>query len=339
MNCLKCGRAVPEDGVFCPYCGADLRSLSAEETAAVRSEPEVKKISLSKSAPEQKKVDLLKPAAVEDLKAETAVPESKKVDLSKPAAAENTVPDRFAADSGPRASVHETVRENGGKKSHVKKLIPIAVLAVLLAAVLGSAVVRYRSNQEPAAEVELTETAASDVPAAEGPTEEPVEEESIPTPTPAALTAEQRLVADAVKSVIGSEEFTEWQADYAKSTGKDPAAPEVSAVLHYQIGNFECYLVNITADVRYADPAGSKTNASRFGLFIGSGGEEIIDSVAADADNFDNDVSTREGRIRYLLWAFANRLSGKSKGNYLNDVEVRTEWSDEALARINTNIR
>ena len=377
LLCPTCAYPLPPDSEFCQYCGTALRPKHpAEKAVDVRPETEAKDtaspdpepaepvpepepkegdVPKQMTAEEPEAVELSEPASAEDAAAEIIPePEPEAVEPPEPTSEEaekdEIVPEPEPESSvffesvpkadvqpvtpfepaAPQVPVHEAEPKNTGKKPRAKKGVLFAVLAVLLAAALGYAAVRYLPHQKP------DTPAASEAPAEEA---SAAEENTVPTPTPVTLTTEQKLVAEAVKDILASEKFAQWQADYAKSTGKDPAAPEVSAVLHYQIGDFECYLVNVAADVRYADPSGRKTDASRFGIFIGEDGEEITDSITADVDNFDDDVSTHEGRVRYLLWAFANRLSGESKGNYLNDVEVRTEWSDEAIARINAYIQ
>ena len=358
LLCPTCAYPLPPDSEFCQYCGTALRPKHpAEKTVDVRPEAEAKDTASPDPEPkaEPEAVELSEPASAEDAAAEIIPePEPEVVEPPEPTSEEaekgEIVPEPEPESSVffepvpkadvqpvtpsepavPQVPVHEAEPKSDGKKPRAKKGVLFAVLAVLLASALGYAAVRYLPHQKP------DTPAASEAPAEEA---SAAEEKNVPTPTPVTLTTEQKLVAEAVKDILASEKFAQWQADYAKSTGKDPAAPEVSAVLHYQIGDFECYLVNVAADVRYADPSGRKTDASRFGIFIGEGGEEITDSITADVDNFDDDVSTHEGRVRYLLWAFANRLSGESKGNYLNDVEVRTEWSDEAIARINAYIQ
>lgn len=358
LLCPTCAYPLPPDSEFCQYCGTALRPKHpAEKAVDVRPETEAKDTASPDPEPaeEPEAVELSEPASAEDAAAEI-IPEYEPEAVEPPEpTSEEAEKDEIVPEPEPESSVFfesvpkadvqpvtpsepavpqvpvlEAESKSDGKKPRAKKGILFAVLAVLLAAALGYAAVRYLPHQKS------DEPAASEAPAEEA---SAAEEKNVPTPTPVTLTTEQKLVAEAVKDILASEKFAQWQADYAKSTGKDPAAPEVSAVLHYQIGDFECYLVNVAADVRYADPSGRKTDASRFGIFIGADGEEITDSIAADVDNFDDDVSTHEGRVRYLLWAFANRLSGESKGNYLNDVEVRTEWSDEAIARINAYIQ
>lgn len=358
LLCPTCAYPLPPDSEFCQYCGTALRPKQPTEKAVdVRPEAEAKDTASPDFEPkaEPEAVELSEPASAEDAAAEIIPePEPEVVEPPEPVPADSETDEclpELEPESSvffepvpkadvqpvtpfepavPQVPVREAESKSDGKKPCAKKIVLFVILGVLLAAALGYAAVRYLPHQEP------DEPAASEAPAEEV---SAAAENTVPTPTPVTLTAEQKLVADAVKDILASEKFAQWQADYANSTGKDPAAPEVSAVLHYQIGDFECYLVNVSADVRYADPSGRKTNASRFGIFIGEDGEEITDSITADADNFDDDVSTHEGRVRYLLWAFANRLSGESKGNYLNDVEVRTEWSDEAIARINAYIQ
>ena len=78
--------------------------------------------------------------------------------------------------------------------------------------------------------------------------------ESTPAAEGSALTAEQQMIVDAVSAQIQSENFAQWQELAEQFKGSAPKAPEVTSVLHYEIGDFEgekmeCYLVNISADI------------------------------------------------------------------------------------------
>lgn len=156
------------------------------------------------------------------------------------------------------------------------------------------------------------------------------------------LTAEQRLVADAVNNELQSEKFAAWQTLYKETTASDPKAPEVSAVMHYIIEDFEgekmdCYLVDITADVGHSAPDGNTYMDHRFGLFVSSDGKTVIDSITVDAPSFNGDTSTPEGRATFLLWIFGGMMDGSHEGSFLNDSETVTEWSADEVAIINSN--
>ena len=156
------------------------------------------------------------------------------------------------------------------------------------------------------------------------------------------LTAEQQLIVDAVKIEVQSEKFTEWQTLYKNNMGSDPKAPEVSAVMHYEIEDFEgekidCYLIDITAGVCHVAPDGNTYTDSRYGLFVSSDGKMVIDSITVDAHNFNGDTSTPEGRATYLLWMFGGMMDGNYEGSFLNDREKVTEWSADEVAIINSN--
>lgn len=163
------------------------------------------------------------------------------------------------------------------------------------------------------------------------------------------LTAEQQLIVDAVKAEIQSEKFAEWQTLYKNEMGSDPKAPEVSAVMHYEIEDAEfiegekiekidCYLIDITADVCNGASDGNTYTDSRYGLFVSSDGKMVIDSITVDALYFNGDTSTPEGRATYLLWIFGNMMNGTNEGSFLNDSETVTEWSADEVAIINSNI-
>ena len=156
------------------------------------------------------------------------------------------------------------------------------------------------------------------------------------------LTAEQQRIVDAVKTEVQSEKFTEWQTLYKNFTGSAPKAPEVNAVIHYEIEDFEgekmdCYLIDITADVCHGAPDGNTYADSRYGLFVSSDGKTVIDSITVDAPGFNGDTSTPEGRATYLLWLFGGMMDGTYEGSFLNDSETVTEWSADKVAIINSN--
>ena len=162
------------------------------------------------------------------------------------------------------------------------------------------------------------------------------------------LTAEQQLIVDAVKTEIQSEKFAEWQTLYKNEMGSDPKAPEVSAVMHYEIedaefiegekiGKIDCYLIDITADVCNGVSDDRAYTDSRYGLFVSSDGKMVIDSITVDAHNFNGDTSTPEGRATYLLWMFGGMMDGNYEGSFLNDREKVTEWSADEVAIINSN--
>ena len=156
------------------------------------------------------------------------------------------------------------------------------------------------------------------------------------------LTAEQQLIVDAVKTEVQSEKFAEWQTLYKNDMGSDPKAPEVSAVMHYEVEDFDgekidCYLIDITADVRHSAPDGNTNTDSRYGLFVSSDGKTVIDSITVDAPSFNGDTSTLEGKATYLLWIFGGMMDGTHEGNFLNDSETVTEWSADEVAIINAN--
>lgn len=162
------------------------------------------------------------------------------------------------------------------------------------------------------------------------------------------LTAEQQLIVDAVKTEIQSEKFAEWQTLYKNVMGSDPKAPEVSAVMHYEIedaefiegekiGKIDCYLIDITADVCNGVSDDRAYTDSRYGLFVSSDGKMVIDSITVDAHNFNGDTSTPEGRATYLLWMFGGMMDGNYEGSFLNDSETVTEWSADEVAIINSN--
>ncbi|MDD7771231.1 MAG: hypothetical protein PT958_00475 [Firmicutes bacterium] len=156
------------------------------------------------------------------------------------------------------------------------------------------------------------------------------------------LTAEQQLIVNAVKTEVQSEKFAEWQTLYKNDMGSDPKAPEVSAVMHYEVEDFDgekidCYLIDITADVRHSAPDGNTNTDSRYGLFVSSDGKTVIDSITVDAPSFNGDTSTLEGKATYLLWIFGGMMDGTHEGNFLNDSETVTEWSADEVAIINSN--
>ena len=156
------------------------------------------------------------------------------------------------------------------------------------------------------------------------------------------LTAEQQLIVDAVKTEVQSERFSEWQTLYKKDMGSDPKAPEVSAVMHYEIEDFEgekidCYLIDITAGVCHGAPDGNTYTDSRYGLFVSSDGKMVIDSITVDALYFNGDTSTPEGRATYLLWIFGGMMDGTYEGSFLNDSETVIEWSADEVASLNSN--
>ena len=169
--------------------------------------------------------------------------------------------------------------------------------------------------------------------------------ESTPAAEGSALTAEQQMIVDAVSAQIQSETFAQWQQLAEQFKGSAPKAPEVTAVTHYEIGDFEgekmdCYLVNISADIAWWDNEEAQQGSlvERYQLYVSSDGKTVMDSVTTDAGNFNGDTSSPEGRATYLLWMFGNMMGGNYQGNFLNDSETITEWSADELAVINDNL-
>ncbi len=159
------------------------------------------------------------------------------------------------------------------------------------------------------------------------------------------LTAEQQIVVDAVKAQLHSETFAAWQSLAKDFKGGEPKSPEVTAVYHYSVDDFEeeavdCYLVNVSADVGYWDneEAGQGSLAERYQIFISADGKTVLDSISTDAGNFNGDTSTSEGRATYLLWMFGNMMDGRYEGDFLHNQETVTIWSDADLKVVNENI-
>ena len=63
-----------------------------------------------------------------------------------------------------------------------------------------------------------------------------------------------------------------------------------------------------------------------------------MDSISTDAGNFNNDISTSEDRAIYLLWSFGNMMEGSYEGDFVNDGETVTIWTDADLSVVNENI-
>ena len=169
--------------------------------------------------------------------------------------------------------------------------------------------------------------------------------ESTPAAEGSALTAEQQMIVDAVSAQIQSETFAQWQQLAEQFKGSAPKAPEVTAVTHYEIGDFEgekmdCYLVNISADIAWWDNEEAQQGSlvERYQLYVSSDGKTVMDSVTTDAGNFNGDTSSPEGRATYLLCMFGNMMGGNYQGNFLNDSDTITEWSADELAVINDNL-
>lgn len=144
-------------------------------------------------------------------------------------------------------------------------------------------------------------------------------------------TAELRqMIADAVAAEVHSEKFASW--------GK---TPEVTTVLHYCSPNFErkrmdCYLISLSANLYYTDTKGVIQRRSHYELFVSGDGEQVYDSVTADAINWDNDFSTEERKAAYLLWILGSVIEGQYSGNFLNMTETVSQWSPDDLAFINS---
>lgn len=158
------------------------------------------------------------------------------------------------------------------------------------------------------------------------------------------VTPEQ-MIADAVRTQVESETFAERQELAESFMGSAPKAPEVTSVIHYEIGDFEgekmdCYLVNISADVAwwYNEEAQQGSLAERYQLYVSSDGKTVMDSISVDAMDFNGDVSTPEGRATYLLWLYGSMMDGNYDGAFLNDSETVTEWPADKLAAINENL-
>lgn len=165
------------------------------------------------------------------------------------------------------------------------------------------------------------------------------------TETESSLTAEQKIVVDAVHAQLESEKFAQWQELARNFTGNEPKVPEVTSVVHYEIKDFDgspmnCYLVNISADVVHWIDEESEQGVvdSQFQLLISNDGKTVVDSITTDAGNGADDTTTDEGRAIYLLWIFGNMMSGNHEGNFVNDSETVTEWTADEIAVVNGNI-
>ena len=170
-------------------------------------------------------------------------------------------------------------------------------------------------------------------------------ENSVPSTGASELTAEQQLIVDAVTAQIHSDTFAAWQSLAKDFMGSDSRAPEVTAVYHYSIDDFDdekidCYLVNISADVGYWSNEEAQEGAllDRYQIFISADGKTVMDSISTDAGNFNNDISTSEDRAIYLLWMFGSMMDGSYKGDFVNDRETVTIWTDADLSVVNENI-
>ena len=158
------------------------------------------------------------------------------------------------------------------------------------------------------------------------------------------LTAEQQIVVDAVKSQIHSDTFAAWQSLAKNFKGSEPKTPEVTAVYHYSIDDFEgekmeCYLVNVSADIGYwhNEEAQQGSLVESYQIFVSADGKTVMDSISVDAGNFNGDTSTSEGRATYLLWMFGNMMDGSYEGYFCNDGETVTKWTADEIAVINAN--
>ncbi|MBR0040907.1 MAG: hypothetical protein IJP64_05970 [Oscillospiraceae bacterium] len=159
------------------------------------------------------------------------------------------------------------------------------------------------------------------------------------------LSAQQLGIVAAVRTHLQSEELAARQALYRELTGTSPRSEvRVTDVIHYEVRDFEgvpvdCYLVNIAAHVAWLDQEdGTPHLDSQYQLYLSSDGKTVVDSISIDVIRFDDDVSTEEGRIRYLLWAFGAMVDGNT--NFiLNDMETRSVWNAEWLAYMNEHIR
>lgn len=153
---------------------------------------------------------------------------------------------------------------------------------------------------------------------------------------------EQQMVADAVKELIQSETFADWQSLYKEFSGEESGTPEVTNVTHYQIDDFEgkemdCYLVNISAGIAYWHDEAAEMGAMEENLYLYIDGDsnDTIDHITTDAVNFDGDFSTDEGKAKYLLWQYWNFQNGMADGDFINQSETVTELSKGDLKMIN----
>lgn len=174
---------------------------------------------------------------------------------------------------------------------------------------------------------------------AEAPVAAPAE--SIVTASP--LTAEQQLIADAVRATLLSEEFAAWQTLYKEFMGSDPKTPEVTSALHYQIGSFDgekvdCYLINISADIAYWVNKEAEEGAveEQFQILVDTNTKAVYNSITADLGNYNGDISTSESRATYLLWVYNGIQTGNSTGSILNEMEITTELTEADIAAIST---
>lgn len=149
-----------------------------------------------------------------------------------------------------------------------------------------------------------------------------------------------QIIANAVKATLHSEDFESWQNLYRDFTSQEPAAPEIAAIMHYQIDDFEgepvdCYLVDINADVAYwvnqEEARGATEN--HFQIFIDSNSGTTYDSMTLNSVNFDGDVSTDEGRANYLLWILS-QADGGYNIIFLNENETLTMLTEDEVQQI-----
>lgn len=165
--------------------------------------------------------------------------------------------------------------------------------------------------------------------------------EAITTASP--LTAEQQLVADAVRATLLSEEFAACQTLYKEFMGSDPKTPEITNVLHYQIGSFDgesidCYLINVSADIAYWINKEAEEGAveEQFQILVDTNTNAVYNSITTDIANYNGDTSTSESRATYLLWVYNGIQTGYYDGFFRNEMEITTELTTADIAAISS---
>ena len=158
--------------------------------------------------------------------------------------------------------------------------------------------------------------------------------------------AEQKLIIDAVKAEIQSEDFAGWQELYKDFTGEEPAVPQVTDVTRYQIPDFDgvkmdCYLVTVSGSFAHwyneAEQQGA-INETMF-IFVDAASKKSYDSISTDAASVSHDTTTELGRATYLMWIHGEIATGSYSGSYLNDSETVTTLSADDLKFINDNLK
>ena len=148
------------------------------------------------------------------------------------------------------------------------------------------------------------------------------------------------IAVSALKAFLNEGIYQKFVTDYENTIGEKARQLEITNATEYNIPDFEgnkmhFLMVNGSADVLVGDGI-----YDRLILLVDLDSGAVYDQYSMDTVNFDGDVSTLEGRIRYCMNCYDSYLMGHNDGIMTNpELETKTDLSADEIAAINAAIR